>query len=277
MQLETFFTMWGWRGSAAEAVYRAHELGYNGVEGQAPSSEPECAQFIEALNTSGLKYIQEIPTTGRYVPDRRLSVDDHLHHLQKSIAAGSACKPLFVNCLGGCDAWPDEDCLDFFNRAIAIGQELNTELSFETHRGRILFNPWRCQWMCERIENLQLTFDISHWCVVCEGLQETELELIHSLADRARHIHARVGYDQGPQVPDPSQGVYQQDLDMHLALWQNWFDQGRQSISMTPEFGVDGYEYRSLDGLTALVDPVELNAAMQRRLRSRFSQAFCSH
>jgi hypothetical protein len=100
----------------------------------------------------------------------------------------------------------------------------------------------------ERI-SLPLTCDFSHWCVVCEGLGESEYDLIREVANHAQHIHGRIGFDQGPQVSDPESFLYKADLDRHL-LWWSWIWQSQkyrgQNIStLTPEFGPDGYQARN--------------------------------
>lgn len=287
MKLEGFFTLWGWPGSAADAVHFAHKAGFDGVEGQVPSTVAQREAFAKALELTGLSYIQEIATTGTYVPDRSLSLQDHLTHFEQQLNAvsdntntntnslnGYQLNPKFVTCLGGCDAWSVTQSLEFFSRAQALAQAKNITVCFETHRGRILYNPWRCLELCEALPSLRLTFDISHWCVVCEGLQDTEINLIRSLASRTQHIHARVGYDQGPQVPQPFNGVYKKDLDLHLSIWRELWDvrlkSGQTTTTFTPEFGVDGYEYRSLDGSEPRVNPTQLNIQMLQLLRSSF-------
>lgn len=47
--------------------------------------------------------------------------------------------------------------------------------------------------------------DYSHWINVAEtNAQDAVLtETINSVAPQIHHIHARIGYDHGPQVPDP--------------------------------------------------------------------------
>lgn len=278
VNMHYFFTLWGWHSTAGDAVHEAIKCGYDGIEGQVPESESEQNELLEALEKTGATFIQEIATTGSFVPDRGLSPSDHLEHLEQQLIAGEKFRPKFVTCLGGCDAWDLTTAIDFFTTALDIARGLNTEISFETHRGRPTFNPWSTQALCEAIPNLKLTFDISHWCVVCEGLQHSERELIRELAHRARHIHARVGYDQGPQVADPFQGVYQHDMSLHLDVWRDLIAAQQQSdqsayISITPEFGVDGYQYRSIDGRSTLVEPRVLNHKMRDALQQHFAQA----
>ena len=65
------------------------------------------------------------------------------------------------------------------------------------------------------------------------------------VARHAQHIHARVGYDQGPQVPHPAAPEYAAALAAHQrcweAIWTAQREQGLAVTTLTPEFGPDGY------------------------------------
>jgi hypothetical protein len=37
--------------------------------------------------------------------------------------------------------------------------------------------------------------------------------------ERAEHVHARVGYPEGPQVPNPRVAEWEQALQKHLYWW----------------------------------------------------------
>ena len=58
--------------------------------------------------------------------------------------------------------------------------------------------------LCRRFDKLKLTADLSHFCVVAERVFAADdddwAEVLHEVANHTRHIHARVGYAQGPQV-----------------------------------------------------------------------------
>ncbi len=275
VELECYKTLWGCTSSAAESTFVAKSQGYDGVEASIPHNVEEIEKFTSSLKHHGLKYIAEIATTGSYVPDRRCNVEAHLNDLKKNLDSLSDLKPEFVTCLGGCDAWSLEQSVEFFTRAMSIAAENHLAISFETHRGRSLFSPWATAAIVKEIPEIKLTFDISHWWVVCEGLQSTEESLIASLADNAYHIHARVGYDQGPQVPDPEKGEYRTMLRSHLNTWRVlWagIQKTRSITSVTPEFGPDGYEYRSIDGAKSLVDLDKINQFMATVVRDEFRQ-----
>lgn len=72
------------------------------------------------------------------------------------------------------------------------------------HRGRILYNPWTTRDLCRALPGLKLTADLSHFCVVAERVFAADdavwADCMKEIARATRHIHARVGYAQGPQV-----------------------------------------------------------------------------
>ncbi|MDD3764457.1 MAG: TIM barrel protein [Nevskiales bacterium] len=245
MQLKLFKTLWGHIGTVAEAARQARDAGFDGIEGPVPHGAAEQAALAQALADYGLAYIAEITTAGSYVPERHASVDQHLQDLDAGLSRARALNPLHVNCIGGCDAWPLADSLRFFEAGIALARQHGLSLSFETHRGRSLFNPWTTRDVVAALPQLALTVDFSHWCVVCERLIDTELEILQTIAPKVHHIHARVGYDQGPQVPHPGAPEYADALAAHQRWWALiWSAQragGRSVTTMTPEFGPDGY------------------------------------
>jgi hypothetical protein len=185
------------------------------------------------------------------------------------------CKPLFLTVIAGCDAWSIGEHVEFFAEAIGIADELGVTASFETHRSRSLFNPWTARDILRQLPEMKLTCDYSHWCVVCERLLDSEPDVLSLCTERAWHIHARVGYAQGPQVPHPAAPEYREALEAHERWWdQIWRAQlarGRQISTMTPEFGPDGYlQSHPFTGEPA-ADLREVNAWMARRQRERFA------
>ena len=274
MELKLFKTLWGFEGSYVDAARLAREQGYDGIEGPVPKTDEGVQQLATSLQQNDLAYIAEVATTGTIIPDRRLPPEAHLNDLQDNILRMQSLKPLFISCLGGCDAWEISESISFLRKAVDSAEQAGLAISFETHRGRIFFNPWITQRIIQVLPNLKLTCDFSHWCVVCEGLQETEADIIRALSANAWHIHGRVGYDQGPQVPDPRAALYFNDLEKHYAWWRwIWDEHVRQEktiTTVTPEFGRDGYEYRDTGEGLPLVDIGEINHWLAQELRFRF-------
>jgi sugar phosphate isomerase/epimerase len=249
VELKLFRSLWGVSGDIAEAVRQAATAGFHGIEGPAPALRSERESLRAAVERSGLLYIAKITTAGSYVPERWATLDQHLETLRIELEHSAALDPLFVTCLGGCDAWPETKSIDFFGRAIELARAVGLDISFETHRGCSLFNPWTTQRILSELPEMQITCDLSHWCVVCERLMDSEIDVIRVLAPRARHIHARVGYEHVPQIPHPAAPEYAFCLRAHQRWWEIlWRAQRRRgftSTTLTPEFGPDGYLYEA--------------------------------
>ncbi len=280
MKLLAYKTLWGQADtndpdSLIAACERAVQDGFDGIEGQIPA-DPAVAETLAAtLRSRRLDYIAEICTAGSYVPDRQASVDTHLRDLDAQLSRLDPLIPRLVNCIGGCDRWPLVDSQRFFRGALDVADRHGVALAFETHRGRSLYSPWVTERVL-RTMDLPLTCDFSHWCVVAEGLYDTEEPLLAMVARHARHIHGRVGHDQGPQVSDPRSPFYRRDLERHLRWWRRiWAAQraeGQRFTTFTPEFGPDGYQ--AIDAATGepIGDLDADNRWMAERARAEFRE-----
>ncbi len=244
MQLQLFKTMWGFEGDFEEACIEAREERFDGIEGRVPEDAEERTLWKTTLEKHGLDYIAEIVTGGDYVPRRDATLQEHLRDVETALQNSLELSPLFATCIGGCDAWSEAESIRFFTEAMKLAERYGIIITFETHRSRSLFNPWTTRRILKALPQMQLTADISHWCVVCERQMDSELDTIAAIAPNIRHIHARVGYDQGPQVPHPGAPEYASALAAHQQCWEIFWDaqqtRGIQT-TMTPEFGPDGY------------------------------------
>jgi len=279
MELHIFKTLWGHTGSLAQAVSEALLAGFNGLEGPAPENAAD-AQFLRGLLAdAGLAYIAEITTAGAYVPDRRAGMQEHIDSFAARLEHSLRLDPLFITCLGGCDAWPEHKNIEFFNAAMELARAAGITVSFETHRSRALFNPWVTDRIVAQLPEIRLTCDYSHWCVVCERLVDTEEDVLARLAPHAHHVHARVGYDQGPQVPHPGAPEYRSALRSHQSwwemIWQQQLKKGVRATTLTPEFGPDGYLHELPFTREPVADLWEINRWMASEERRHF-EAFKS-
>lgn len=276
MQLQIFKTLWGSNGPIQRSISQAIASGFQGIEGPAPANSETQQQMLALLKQHNLGYIAEITTAGTYVPDRQATLQQHLNSLDEKLGHSAALNPIFVSCLGGCDAWPEELSVEFFHRAIQLANSYKTKISFETHRSRSLFNPWVTQRIVKQLPEINLTVDFSHWCVVCERLMDTELDVINTIADNVQHIHARVGYEQGPQVPDPRAPEYKYALDAHQhwweIIWQSQLKRDFTTTTLTPEFGPDGYLHELPFSKEPVADLWELNQWMGREEKIHFER-----
>lgn len=276
MNLKLFKTMWGATGTVSDAIDQLIKTNMDGLEGPAPETKEAQLKMYSLLDKHQLDYIAEITTAGTYVPDRNATMQDHLISLELKIINSAALNPLFITCLAGCDAWSEKTNIEFFQRAMELADNYNLKISFETHRSRSLFNPWITQHIVEQLPDILLTVDFSHWCVVCERLMDTELDVIHAIADNVQHIHARVGYEQGPQVPDPRAPEYKYALDAHKdwweIIWRSQLSRNFTTSTMTPEFGPDGYLHEMPFSKEPVADLWELNQWMAAEEENHFDR-----
>ena len=146
----------------------------------------------------------------------------------------------------------------------------------ETHRGRYSYSPWLMRDVLLALPELRITADFSHWCVVSERhVLDEEPELLALAARHVHHIQPRVGYNQGPQVPDPRAPEYADALAAHErwwdALWDGMEARGYTSFTATPEFGPDGYLQCAPFTRKPVADLWELNTWIGHRQRARFN------
>lgn len=272
MQLQLFKTLWGHTGTLADAADQAVAAGFIGLEGNADSLPHD--ELHLALQSRGLRYIQEIVTAGNYVPRRHDTVDQHIADVERQLQLGQSLQPQQVTIIGGCDAWSLEQSVRFFGESQEIAARMSITCSFETHRSRSLFNPWITLAILERLPELRLTCDFSHWVVVMERQLDDDWDAVLEVAKHAHHIHARVGYDQGPQVPHPAAPEFASALGSHQRYWEAiWSAQraaGYVVTTMTPEFGPDGYLHTLPFTRQPVADLWEINAWMGATQKAHF-------
>ncbi|MEM7027736.1 MAG: sugar phosphate isomerase/epimerase [Pseudomonadota bacterium] len=251
MNVEFYRPFWGAIGTITEIAVQAKAAGFNGLEGHVPEEPGELQALNQVTKEHDLKFIPEICTGGSdpyayWVPIRSATVDDHIASFESELKRVQACEMEipFINCMGGLDAWSLDDSLRFFEQALSLSDQYNYLVSFETHRTRCFYSPWSTYAILQAMPEIPVTTDLSHWCVVSERLIDEE-EGLQAVIERAHHIQCRVGYDQGPQVPQPAAPEYERFVSAHQGWWEKiWLSQkerGFETITMTPEYGSDDY------------------------------------
>lgn len=273
MKLLVVASAWAF-GSLEACREQVHRGAFDAVEAGPPSELRACRELARALCADGGPFIAEIVTGGDYAPPTGVSEKRHFADFESGVERALEAGALFATCLAGSDSWPLSQAIDFFGRAEALARRRGLRVTFETHRGRPTFNPWATRDILRALPELRLTCDLSHWCVVTERLVDDD-EALELALSRARHAHARVGYAQGPQVPDPRAPEHRADLERHEAWWSRIWEHAAAReealVTMTPEFGPDGYLHTTPFTRTPVADLGEINRWMAARLRERFA------
>ncbi|MEE3508985.1 sugar phosphate isomerase/epimerase [Pseudomonas sp. 10C3] len=282
MKLDIFRTLWGYTASKTQALEERLDAGFDGMEARLPLEASERAEFSAFLRANQLGYISTVFTAYNVLPEQAAPVTEHLVDLDKKLAWAAELSPRFVNVLAGNDRWQLPQQVDFFGRALELARKHGQVCSFETHRSRSLFNPWITLELIRQLPDLLFTSDISHWIVTCERLLNDPEDDLSAFVDRVHHIQARVGYDQGPQVPHPAAPEYAKELAFHQqhweAIWHSQKRRGYQVSTLTPEFGADGYLHHLPFTNVPVADLWSLNVWMgqtEREHFQRFTQSTC--
>ncbi|OCT10760.1 xylose isomerase [Paenibacillus pectinilyticus] len=234
MELRLYKSLWGMeKGTLRENFGKIAASGYTGVEAGVPSKEQR-SEFAELLEEHGLTYIALIGTSG-----------DHDRTFAEGVADAAALRPQLIISHSARDSMDEDTQLRFFERALEVERQHGIPIGHETHRHRAMFTPWTTSRLLNALPDLKITADFSHWCCVCETLLEDQADHLRIAVERTIHIHARVGYAQGPQVPHPGAPEYAAELAAHESWWrqirQARAEKGFTITTITPELGPPGY------------------------------------
>jgi sugar phosphate isomerase/epimerase len=250
MELVLLKSLWGMDGPREDSLRRIAESGYQGVEAPLPPKEERKA-FKGLLRELGLSYIPLIFTAA---PTETGSSEGspqnapgaaHAESFAAQLQEAVELDPLLVISHTGKDSLPRDEQRRLFEAALETERRIGVPVGHETHRGRVLFTPWDTARLLSEFPELKLTADFSHWACVCESLLEGEGEALLKACQRSIHIHGRVGYPEGPQVPDPRAPEYGPAVEAHERWWKNIVrDRSRDGagrLTFTPEFGPPDY------------------------------------
>ena len=152
--------------------------------------------------------------------------------------------PTLINSHTGSDFFTLEQNTAFIEVANRLSAKHNVPIYHETHRGRFSYTLPDTQNYLNAIPDLRLTLDISHWMVVHESLLQGKDAALEDTLERTDHIHARVGYAEGPQVNDPEAPEWKNAVNRHLDIWEQIIKKGwkRNGVfTITTEFGPPNY------------------------------------
>jgi sugar phosphate isomerase/epimerase len=268
MRLLLIRSLWGVDLPWEQAFPRFAEEGFHGIECGLPAPAQR-GRFRELLDRHGLFFSAMAYTGGS-------DVAAHLASLREQIEGARELGARLVTSHSGNDAWDLARQRAFFAESVAVERDAGVPVCHETHRGRILFNPRDTLAIIREFPALRLCADFSHWVCVGERLLEDQVDTMREVAERAIHVHARVGYEHGPQVPDPRAPEYQRHLVAHERWWDwIWDSQQRRGCAettLTPEFGPPDYLHTLPFTRAPVADLAEICVWQARRQAARFAQ-----
>jgi len=270
-KLTIMATSWGFDGSMDEFCAKVKKEGYDGVELWWPTDNKKAQdEMFAALK----KYDLEI---GFLCGGSQQDPKEHLEFYKKMIDAAAKQKiqqPLYINNHSGRDHYSFEQNKKFIEHTIALAKETGISIVHETHRSRILFAAHVTKEFIEKIPELRINLDISHWCNVHESLLADQQATVQLALDRTDLIHARIGHPEGPQVNDPRAPEWEKVVKQHFEWWDTVVARkkknGERMVFLT-EFGPPDYMPTMAYTRQPLADQWAINVHMMNLLRKRYS------
>ena len=265
--LKILATNWGYSGTWDSFCSKVKTEGYDGVELWLPGDEKDKNEMMDAIKKYNLNY-------GFLCAGHQADFTSHFETFKKNLKLAMELKPLYINCHSGRDYFSFEDNKKLIEYSIATSKETGVPVYHETHRSRILFAAHIAKQFIEKIPGLRLTLDISHWCNVHESLLADQEETVNMALQRADHIHARIGHQEGPQVNDPRAPEWEKTVAAHLNWWdkivENKIKTGNKKLTILTEFGPPNYLPTLPYTQQPVADRWAINVHMMNLLRKRY-------
>ena len=263
MELKVIKTLWGYTEAAttADELRRIKDAGFDGIEWGVPSMEPQ--QWRDLCGEIGLDYCAQIFA---------FDAPTYVAELENAVKYG----PIVISAHDGRDKMTFQEGCDYFREVLKAEQDLGVTVAHETHRHRLFFTPWSTAQYLEEFEALGVCADFSHWCVVTESMLNDMEDWVTRACERTVHVHARVGFEESPQVSDPRAPEFRHYLERHEQWWDRIFALRKQRFepftTIDPEFGPPGYMPAQPYTQMPIVNLWDVHLWMANRIRSRWAK-----
>ena len=275
MKISYLCTYWGCEALSAQAfLHKALDDGYDGVEINFPDDQQFVDEFVAELerirHTSHPDFIfiaqqvlsNEIETAAAYT-----------ERLTQRLNFLVGLNPDAINSHTGKDFFEFEENYTIIEKVEEVGRAAGIPIWHEIHRGRFSFHLKTLLTYLKAFPKLKLVADLSHFCVVSESDLSDQQELLTQIYPNIQHIHARVGFEQSPQVNHPFAPEWKKHLDCYTTWWteisQLQMQNGAAQLTITPEFGPFPYMPQAPFTQQPLSDQWEVNRLMKKYLQEK--------
>lgn len=270
MKIKFFCPYWGSEKLTMESFCnKVKNEGYDGVEMGLPTEKTKKDLIIKTLEKFDLQLIGQHYET--LEPDFEKHKKIYVHHLE-NLADSPA---LFINSQTGKDYYSFDQNKALVDIANQVSANTKMKILHETHRGKFSFAAHITREYLDKLPDLRITLDISHWCNVAETFLEDQEEAVNLAISRTDHIHSRVGYQEGPQIPDPRAPEWQNAIEIHARWWDKVIElkrkNGEDQFTITSEFGAPPYLLLMPFTRQPITNQWEVNVHMMHLLKKRYS------
>lgn len=203
------------------------------------AEQPETAALIRRTHADrGLFCIAQVITAGDTPAAHREAL---IRQLDFAFEVG----PRLINAHVGSDVFEFSDNVALIAESQSLARAAGVPLCIETHRGRPTFSGPETMRLLNALPDLRLTADFSHWMCVHESTLENQSANIARAQLHSGHLHARIGFPQGPQVGHPLAPEWASLRERYLELWRPIIARHRAAhrewFTITPEAGPPPY------------------------------------
>jgi sugar phosphate isomerase/epimerase len=256
MQIQFIKALWGMDEPLEQALAKIEAAGYQGFETNAD----------DVLRARSLGFHQ-----AAVAQIYEAEIDGFKRGLDKAVEA----QAILLNVHAGRDFMSFDAGCAYLEEALRLADEAGMKVGFETHRGRLLFESRSSIAYMQRFPNLRITADLSHWTCVHESLLEDQEDAVELAVQRAAHVHARVGFEEGPQVPDPRVAQWERCVTRFEGIWDRMKSaheaRGESVMTVTPEFGPPNYMWTDPQTGQPAADLWDVCLWMKDRLQARWA------
>ncbi|KAL2834789.1 xylose isomerase-like protein [Aspergillus pseudoustus] len=254
--IKRFRTLWGIEPGPQQSNWRKRfigwkEHGYSGIEIDLAGMSPEELQLTRSIaDEVGLEIsVLLFSSWPQYAGPRPagLTPEDHVEFFRGQLKLAHILKPVRINAQSGADHFTWDESVRFFQLALKVEKEegFDGRVCHETHRNRSLFNPYATDYVLQRVPELKITTDISHWVVVSERLldqNEEDAAILTRIIPHVGHIHARMGTTQSSQCPEPLNPVFTAEREFFEKFWVRIVKHRQETepesnLTWVPEYG----------------------------------------
>lgn len=272
MQIKILSPLWGHEHLEYKVFLdKMREAGYDGYDTWIPDNVDEKKLLFDYLQ----KHEMYIVTHQHQAQGK--DFDEFKSSFNRNLNLCAEPNPILINSHTGRDYFSFEQNLELIDIAENFSVQTGITIAHETHRGRIGYSPQMLAEFFNARKHFCITADFSHWTCVTESMLENFSEIVDEAILRSKHIHARVGFEEGPQVPDPRAPEWNYALDFFLNWWDKIIASNTANrckvIPLTTEFGPKPYMPCIPFSKQPVADQFEINCFMKDLLKTRYQSS----
>ncbi len=250
--------------------------GYDGIEINLPPDQGFIDLFRFKLNLIRSEVNKDFVFIAQQVlPPAVEDPDEYIQRMVRRLRHLASLEPDFINSHTGKDYYDFDANCRIIDAAMHVAEKTGVRVLHETHRGRFTFHAAGLPPYLEKFPQMQLVGDFSHWCTVSESMLEDQADLLKRIIPHVVHIHARVGYEHGPQVNNPFAPEWQGHVDAFIGWWRMIIEERNRNNSrlatITPEFGPAPYMPQHPFTQEPVADQWKINAGIKELLKTRLA------